>query len=258
MGCVNLSLVTYVLKASLRDKLVISVFAVFLAAISLSVFLSSAAVIETGQAVLTFTASSCRLIGVIALTLFTVFYVRRCFDTHDVEYLLSRPISRVSFVLSHLLGLAVLCAGFAIIACGAVYIVSAGQLNYPGFFQWGVSFLLEIMITVYASFFFSMILSSAVSGTLATFAGYILARMSGQVLGIIDSGAHGGDRIGILEGMMQGSSVIVPRFDLYTQSAWLIYGTDDTVGLWYILMSGLAFLLLVTCAAIWDLLGRNF
>jgi hypothetical protein len=258
MGYVNLSLVAYVLKASLRDKLVISVFAIFCAAISLALFLGSAAVIETGQVVLTFTAGSIRIIGVIALTLFTVFYVRRCFDTHDVEYLLSRPVSRISFVLSHLLGLAILCMGFAVIACGAIYIASAGQLDSYGFGLWGVSFLLEMMIIVYAAFFFSMVLSSAVSGTLATFSGYILARMSGQVLGIIDSGTHGGEQIGLLEGIMQGSSVIVPRFDLYTQSAWLIYGPDQTIAFGYIVISGLAFLLLITCAAIWDLIGRDF
>ena len=258
MSFLSLSLVTYVLKASLRDKLVISVFSIFIAAVSLSLFLSSAVVIETGETMITFVASSLRLLGILALILFTVFYVRRSFDTHDVEYLLSRPITRVSFAISHLIGLSILCFGFTVLSCGTLYFVSSGKIDGLGFFLWAVSFLMETVIVVHAAFFFSMVLSSAVSGTLATLAGYLLARMSGQVLGIIDAGTHGGEKLGFLEGIMQASSVIVPRFDLYTQSSWLIYGPSDMVSFPYILLSGFAFILLIMCAAIWDLLGRDF
>ena len=51
---------------------------------------------------LSYTAGGLRIIGVLSLVLFISFYIRRAFDTKDVDLNLTRPVSRVSFLLSHI------------------------------------------------------------------------------------------------------------------------------------------------------------
>jgi hypothetical protein len=102
-----------------------------------------------------------------------------------------------------------------------------------------------------------MVLSSAVSATLATLAAYMFARMSGPVLGIIDTGDHG-VLFETLGRILEASSVIVPRFDLFAQSKWLIYGPGEVIGYPYIIGVGAAFTMLIICATLFDLLRREF
>ena len=257
MALFNSPLILYVLRASIRDKLILSLIVFFVVAVSLSIFIGSSAITEPDAAILTFIASSARFIGVLSLVLFVVFYLRRAYETHDIEYLLSRPISRISFIISHLLALSVLSILFAFVISAGVILFGSSFINYEGFMVWSISLTLEFMIVSYAAFFFAMVLSSAVTSTMATFAGYTLARMSGQVLGIIDAGGHS-DLFEVLGKLMEGASVIVPRFDLFSQSAWLLYGPDENIGLFFILAHGILFLFLIACASIFDLLKKEF
>jgi len=94
-------LVTYVLMAALRDRLIVSLIVLVAVGTSLSVFIGSSAILEKDQFALVFAAAGLRFAGVAGLVLFTVFYVRRAFDTKDIEFLLARPVSRFSFLFSH-------------------------------------------------------------------------------------------------------------------------------------------------------------
>ncbi len=257
MSFLNIPLTFYVLKASVRDKLVLSLMLFFIAAVSMSLFIGSSAVTEPDAAILTFIASSARFIAVISLILFVVFYVRRAYETHDIEYLLSRPINRISFITSHLFALSILSICFSFFIAAGIFLYASSFINGDGFMLWFISLTLEFMIVSYAAFFFSMVLPSAVTGTMATLAGYILARMSGQILNIIDAG-NNGEIFGVLGKIMEASSVIVPRFDLFSQSAWLLYGPDANISLIFILLHGILFSLLIGCAAIFDLLRKEF
>jgi hypothetical protein len=81
--------------------------------------------------------------------------------------------------------------------------------------------------------------------------------MSGQVLTIIDAGAPS-DFFDFMGKIMEASSVIVPRLDLLTQSAWLIHGPDQQIGALFIILHSVLFLFVVGCAAIFDLLRKEF
>ena len=257
MSFLSLPLISYVIKASIKDKLILSLILVLCASVSLAVFIGSAAVVEPEAATLTFIAGSARLVGVISLTLFVVFYVRRSYETHDIEYLLSRPISRIAFVSSHLIALAVLSAIFMAAISIGIFLFGKNFINIDGFIYWSVSLFLEFMIISFASLFFAMVLPSAVTATMATFAGYTLARMSGQVLNIIDTDSYSGS-YQILGKIMESASVIVPRFDLFSQSAWLIYGPAANISLMFIVFHGVTFCFLIAFSSIFDLLRKEF
>ncbi|MCB9988874.1 MAG: hypothetical protein H6868_06015 [Rhodospirillales bacterium] len=249
---ISLPLVGYVLKAAVRDRLFLSLVVLVVIGTSLSIFLGSAAIVEADRFALVFAASGLRLAGVVGLVLFVVFYLRRSFDHKDVEYLLSRSVSRTAFLLSHALALSVLALFMTVLVCGGVFAV-APHLVATGYVLWSLSLLVEFIIMAFAALFFAMVLSSPTTAALATLALYVLARIIGQILGIIDEY----NNLPIMERTMEVISMVVPRLDLLAQSSWLVYG-DATLSPVFVMAQGLFYGGLLIAAALFDLKRRQF
>ncbi|MBP7721739.1 MAG: hypothetical protein KA155_04290 [Alphaproteobacteria bacterium] len=248
-------LVLYVLTAALRDRLVMAMIITLVVGTSLAVFLGSAAIAEKQQFALVFAGAGLRLAGVLGLVLFTVFFIRRSFDARDVDFILSRPVSRVEFLLSYAAGLSLLALGMAAAQTLCLYIIG-GNLFGPSHISWAVSIAFENIIMVNAALFFSMILSSAATAATATAGFYILARLMGQLLGIIDSTGKGTFIYNLMEYILQAISAVMPRLDLMAQTSWLIYG--EAVEISSILLQGAIFTILIITAALIDLVRRQF
>lgn len=252
----NLSLVKYVLTAALRDRLILSLIILLLLGSSLSVFLGSGAVTEQDYFSTVFAAGGLRFLGVCGLVLFVVFFMRRSFESRNVEYLLSRPIGRVQFLLSYAVAfslLAILLGGAQAICLYAI----GPHLFGSGHLLWVCSIMIENLIMVNTALFFSMFLSSAATGAMATLAFYVLARMMGQVLGIIDQGPEFYD-LHILELAVQMVSAVTPRLDLMGQTSWLIYGPEQGISYLFIFAQGIVFSFLILIASMLDLMRRQF
>ncbi len=249
-------LVRYVLTAAVRDRLVLSLLVLMGLAVALSVFMGSSAVIERDQFTAVYTAGSVRMINALALVLFVVFFVRRSFDSRDVEFMLSRPVSRIAFILSYAGGFSLMALFFGLVSGVCLYGVSP-NLNYTGVVYWTVSLMMENMVMVNTAFFFSMVLTSSATGAFATFGFYVLARMMSQILGIIDSGKHF-LHTQVLQTIMQIVSVFMPRLDLMAQTSWLLYGPDASVNLAFVLGQGAVYTALIVLAALVDLRFRQF
>ena len=250
-------LVTYVLMAALRDRLIISLVILVATGASLAVFIGSSAVVEKSLFAAVFTAAGLRFAGVAGLVLFIVFYMRRAFDTKDVEFLLARPLSRPAFLLSHAAAFSVL----AIFVAGAVVIAVAVMLpqgtGLDALALWGASLAVEFIIMANAALFFSMVLSSAVGGVLATGGLYVLARLMGEILGVLGV-AQPLPLYSLLSYVMKTVALIVPRLDLMGQTSWLIYGVGGGVNISFVLMQGVIYSSLLVCAALVDLIRRQF
>lgn len=252
----SLTVVSYIFKAAIRDKIVLSFSFIMVLCLCLSFFLGGSAVTEKSQFVLVFTAGSMRIAGMLGLVLFVTFFIRRSFETRDVEYMLSRPISRVSFILSHSLAfslLAIIISAFI----GAVVSVSAEEHISVSCLLWFASIVIEYIIMVNVAMFFSMVLSSASASALITVAFYVLARLIGQLLGIVESSIIHGvyEHMGYV---FQVISIIVPRIDLMGQTSWLVYGDVDPLWFAKIAVQGLVFTFLVVWASVVDLVRRQF
>lgn len=250
-------LVRYVLMAALRDRLVISLGLFVIVGACLSIFLGSAALIEFDQFSRVFAAGGLRFAGVVGLVLFVVFHIRRSFDNRDVDFLLSRPLSRTGFLLSHAIAFTIL-AVFLSLAIGvAILVVSPGVLGI-GHALWILSLTVEFIIIVNTALFFSMVLTSAAGSAMAVFGLYVLARLMGQLLGI--AGKQGDSFFSpIFEGVMNMVSMVVPRLDLMAQTTWLIY--PDSIGevnFTFVIFQGLIYTGLIICAALIDLRRRQF
>lgn len=251
-------LVRYVLTAALRDRLVIALVLAILVGSSLSVFLGTSAIIEDAQFSLVFASGGLRFVGVMGLILFVVFYVRRSFDARDVEFLLSRPITRTGFIFSHALALSILAVAIGLAVGLGVLMIYPKILGQGGYGLWLVSITVEFIIMANASFFFAMVLSSAAASALAVFGLYILARLMGQLLGIAEA-SQGTPFFEALDGIMYGVSMVVPRLDLLGQTTWLIYpDMPRDIGFGFVLIQGAVYSALLICAALIDLKKRQF
>jgi hypothetical protein len=250
-------LIKYILTAALRDRLLLVLLLMMVVGGSLSVFLGSSAITESDRFALVFASSGLRLGGVIGLVLFVVFYVRRAFDSRDVEFLLSRPLSRVTFISSHAVSFSLLALLVALVVIFSICMVSVHHIQ-PGVLLWGLSLAAELIIMANAALFFSMILPSATAGAMATFALYVLGRLMGELLGIVYSGSYT-PGYHVMAVAMKTVSVIAPRLDLMAQSSWLIYGPGgDAINPGYVFMQGVIYSLLLIVAALVDMVRRQF
>jgi len=249
-------LILYILKAAVRDRLIFALVILLLGASSLSVFLGSAAVVEKTSFVAVYAAVSIRALDVFGLVLFAVFFIRRSFDVRDVEFMLARPIGRISFLLSYAAGFSLLAALISVVSVVFVCALTPQMLS-SGHALWFLSLLFENIIMINVALFFSMVLSSAATASFATFGFYVLARMMSQILGIIDAKTHL-MHTEILQTVMQTVSMVMPRLDLFTQTSWLVYGPDPEIGWVFITAQGIIYSALILAASCLDLRRRQF
>lgn len=258
MSLISIPLSLYALKASIRDKLILAMILALAITCSLSIFMGSNAVTEQDQFSTVFAASGVRMVTILGLVVFVVFFIRRSFEAKDIEFLLSRPLSRVQFIASYALAFTVLSLTMAGAETLSLYILS-GQKIGAGLSYWAVSILIENTVMVMAALFFAMILSSAATASMACFGLYALARMMGQILGALDAGvAKTLPFADLLGGVMQAVSIIIPRLDLMAQTSWLIYGPENAVNFGFTLLQSIVFVFFVFAASCLDLIRREF
>jgi len=251
-----LMLVQYVVTAAIRDKLIISIFLLLIMAVSLSIFMGSAATTERDQFAAVFSAGSIRILNAAGLILFIVFFIRRSFETRDIEFMLSRPVGRLTLVMSYAAGFSIIAVLLGVTSGLCVYALSP-HLFSEGHILWTISLIAENIIIANAALFFSMVLTSAASGAFATLGFYVLARMMSQILGIIDSG-KGIMEIKFLEQIMQLISALMPRLDLMAQTSWLIYGKEDQIGYLFVVSQCVIYSGVILLAALIDMRRRQF
>lgn len=249
-------LITHALKAAIRDKMILTLIVALAVTCSLSVFMGSVAVIEQDQFSIVFAASGIRFAVVFGLILFVVFYIRRSFDAKDVEFLLCRPLTRIQFLLSYSLAFIIL-ALIMTVAQGLCVYVLGGQSFGEGHFLWLASIAAENIIMVGTALFFSMILSSAATASMACLGFYALTRMMGQILGVIDAGVPFPGST-LLSYLMQAISIVMPRLDLMGQTSWLVYGVGDKVDLSFVFLQAVIFSIFIFLASAIDLVRRQF
>ena len=249
-------LVKYILTAAVRDRLLLGFLLLVGTGISLSLFLGSSALTEKEQFSIVFAAGGLRIGGLLMLVLFIVFYLQKSFETRDVEYLLSRPLSRLQFLLAHSLAFSILATLIAFCTTLAIMAMPSGG-SIEGHVLWGLSIWIELIVIGNIALFFALVLSSAVTATLMSIAFYVLARLIGGILGIIEAGTSSG-MASFLEKIMLAISVVTPRLDLMGQTSWLLYGIDGVISWPFIILQGIIFCGLVLMAALLDLNRRQF
>lgn len=272
---ISKALVKYVLTAAMRDRLMITLVLMIFLGAALAVFMGSSSILEKSAFAIVFGAGGLRFLGVLGLVLFCCFYIRRSFESKEVEFLLSRPLTRPAFLASHAAAFSVLAVVIALVVTGVV--AALGRPPTEGLLVWGSSLITEFSIMAVASLFFSMVLSSAAGSALATLGLYALARMVGTLLGVLNVAPENWF-FAVIGNIMKLVSIVTPRLDLMGQTSWLVYGVDTERSMkllqdasayagWmashlgllgFIVLQGVLFAALLLAAAAHDFARRRF
>ncbi|PZQ44678.1 MAG: hypothetical protein DI551_09650 [Micavibrio aeruginosavorus] len=246
----------YILMAAMRDRLFLFILGLIVMIFSLSVFFGNSAIVEKDQFARVFAAFGFRLFGVVSLAMFVITYLRRCFENRDIEYLLSRPIGRLRFVLTHAAAFSTLAAVAALMLGGTTVALETGALH-DGVWLWWLSIGVEFVIMANVAMFFAFVMTSASGCMLVVFAFYLLSRLMGDILGILQGDKLHGVRA-LLAQAMEVISVFCPRLDMMGQTKWILYDMPPDLPLAFVLGQGLVFTALVIAATCIDMNKRQF
>ncbi|MFT6105977.1 MAG: hypothetical protein ACJATL_000191 [Rickettsiales bacterium] len=252
------SILKYILLTAIRDRLYVGLFITLLTAFGISSVLGSASLVEQAQTTISYVAGSSRTIFMVGMILFVCFYVRKTFENREVEFVLSKSISRHSFIFAYLLGF-VLVALIVIIPLSALLFFM--KANVVGLIYWVTSLILESIIIITFSLLSALILRSAVSSVIASLGFYIISRMMGFFVLSVKIPQSLSDFVTldrILNSVLKIISVAFPRLDLYGKSEWLIYGAVNMTDVYIILVQSIIYIPLMIFMAFYDFNRKQF
>jgi ABC-type transport system involved in multi-copper enzyme maturation permease subunit len=245
-----------------RDFLFIGLIAMILTSIFVSTFLGGTALSEQEQMTIAYVSGSTRLILAGGLIIFICFHVKRLFDNKEVEFILAKPISRGSFILSYWIAFAILSIILTCTLSAFVYIFT--KPNFYGLMYWGGSLICEGLLIVAFSMVSALILRSAVASVLSTLCFYFLSRMMGFFVVAIkhpfNTKLPPADYLveWTSEWFLQLTSTLLPRIDLFAKTKWLIYGIENYSELFVFGVQSLVYIPLLLTMAIIDFNRKQF
>ena len=216
----------YILRTGLRDKLYLSIFAFLVCSFSLAIFLGSTSLTEATQTTAAFIAGSSRIIICVGIILFCCLSINRAFENKEVEFILSKAISREQFILAYFFGFAL--SALLIILPLVLVIYTLVPVNKIGLLAWSLSLFAELLIIVSFATLAALILKNSLSAILSTMAFYLISRLMGIfVLAINLPQDFAQVQQRFLPSLLKIISLFFPRLDLFAPSQWLVYGVDD-------------------------------
>ena len=254
----------YTMITATRDWLFLGILIMVMIAAGLSVFFGSNALAEQSHMIASYLSASTRGIIITGLVLFVCFNIRRSFENKEIELMLSKPISRTSFVFSYFIGFSAL--SFVIICPLVMLIILLEQVellqaDLVGVLVWGVSLYLESLIMMAFAFFAALFFKSAISSVFLCIGFYLLSRMFGFFLisvhnpmSLMRSGDIGyyGERI------LYYISIFLPRLDMFAKSEWVVYGIGHAEQISVFMVSAVIYIPLILYMACFDLLRKQF
>lgn len=257
-------IIEYILLTARRDWLFIGIFILIALMIIGATIIGGTSVVEQTQTITALVAGSVRYLMVLGISLFTCFHIKRSFDNREIDFFLSKPITRTKFVLSYLIGISVIL--IAMIAPTIIFMLSVKQLGLfygvnQSYLAWGLSLMLEMIIVASFAIFASLLLKSSIAAMLSTIGFYIFSRVVGYFLIMVNNPVAVGKAtiLGkISANTLWFMSLLFPRLDQFTQSEWLIYGITDWSNYLLFSASALIYIALITLMSLFDFRRHEF
>lgn len=251
------SILKYILKNGLRDRLYLGLLISLIVSFSISIFLGSTMFVEQQQTTSAYIAGSSRAILAVGMILFVCLSVSRAFENKEVEFILSKSISREQFILGYLAGFFI--AAFLIFLPLVATIALLTKVNWLGLSIWSATLLTELLIIICFSLLASMILKNSFSAIMASFAFYMISRLMGMfVMAIQLPEDLSAAKNNILALILKILSAIFPRLDLFSQSSWLSYGINNFDGIKIIAIQSLIYIPLMIFMSFHDFKRKQF
>lgn len=228
--------------------------AALLAALALAMFLAQVALAETARVQASIAAALLRSAAALLIAAHVVASIAREVNDKVLEFTLAHPLSRPAFYLGKL-------AGYGGAALGLALAFSLPMLAWSGagaVAAWGLSLALELLLVAAAAQFFAMALVQPAAAIAASAGLYLLARTMGAIQAIASGPQSEGSALAAAgRWAVDGVALLLPRLDLATQSAWLLYGMPGGAELGRVLGILLVYVALLAAAGLFDFSRRN-
>lgn len=254
------SILKYILLSGTRDKLYLGLFISLIITFSLSIFLGSTAMTEQQQMTTAYISGLSRGVLVIGTILFVCLSITRAFENKEVEFIISKAISREQFILSYLLGFFVAILMILIPLVVAIFFVT--KADKFGLLIWSLSLFSELMIMISFSLLASLILRNSFSSIMASLGFYILSRLMGVFVLAINLPEDFTKELTFsthsFSIVLKFLSAVFPRLDLFGQSEWLNYGVSNFDNLQIIFIQSLIYIPLMIFMSFHDFKKKQF
>lgn len=248
----------YILLSALKDWLFLALFLAILSSFFVSNLIGYTALSEeTSMQLITFAGTS-RIILACGMIIFICFHINKSFENKEINFILSRNISREKFIFSYWLGFNIISLIFVLQI--AIIIALFSSYNILGCLQWLLSIDLEIMIISTFAILASFILNSAVSSVFLSFGFYLISKLVGFFLNIVllsSANKLYNGFIQVSHFLLKCVSSVIPRLDLFGQTKWLIYGADGYV-LQIVLIQSIIYIPIMFIMAFYDFKRKQF
>ena len=250
------TLARFSLLEALRTRIGLLALSVLVLGLGISWLAGQVAITETAQIQAALTASFLRFAAVFILAAFVVISQARESADKGLDMLLSLPQPRGTYYLGKLMGF-VATGWLLALMFGVPLILFSPAVNV---LPWTISLGLELSLVAAASLFFVMTLTQVPAALAALLGFYVLSRTMAalQLIGgssLIDDQSLAPK---IVRGILDGIAAILPRLDLFTQSAWLTQSTAPTGLLGNIVVQTVIYVVMLTAAGMIDLHRKNF
>jgi ABC-type transport system involved in multi-copper enzyme maturation permease subunit len=244
----------YTLLEALRNRLIWLIVIVIFAAIGLTGFLSELALTEKREIQLALLAALLRFAAIFLLATFVVASMVRESNDKGLELILALPIPRAGYLFGKMAGFAALAVIMAILF-GLLITLLAPPL--PSLL-WTLSLILECWIVI--AFSVLCVLSfNQVMPTLSAVMGFYLLARSITALQLISSQPLNDNTLSqqSISLLIHGLSALLPHFDAYTRTDWLVYHTGNWATILPLLEQSAIYLVFLSGAALFDLYRKN-
>lgn len=252
-----LPIIKYIILNGIRDRLYIGLMILIIASFCLSIIIGSTFMIEQSQTTIIFSAAITRLFFVIGFILFVCITLNRSFENKEIEFIISKSISRYKIIFSYILGYIISALIILIPLILTLFIIS--NINVTGLLIWSYTMLLEALIIIIFSIVAALILNNIFTSILTAISFYALSRLVGVFVltANIPENIQQFSNDSMLS-VLKIISVIFPRIDLFSQSEWLIYGINNIEQIQIISLQAIIYTLLLSLMAFYDFKRKQF
>jgi len=239
---------------ALRSRMLWLVGVLLLLAAASAAFLQQVALIETARVQAAIIAALLRGCAAFLVASFVVMSMVREFNDKVLELMLAQPWPRAAYLFGKLVGFsAAALALAAIVSAPLAFFAPPARVAL-----WGLSLACELVILASMSLFCVITLSHVVPALAAVLGFYLLGRSMAaiEIIARATEAQTWTDRAS--NWLVQGIAAILPRFDLMTQTAWLVDAPPSVAMVGSVLAQAAIYTALLVTAAQFDLHRQNF
>jgi ABC-type transport system involved in multi-copper enzyme maturation permease subunit len=243
----------YSIWEAIRDKFLIFIFAGMAGFFLVSLFIGELAITEGAITQAAILGSALRLFSVFTIGLFVITSMIREFNDKGFELILSHPVPRFSYYFGKFAGFSfvALIVAFICICCLCFYVPFSAALI------WSLSLFCELLIIISLSLLCVFSFNSITISFSIVMAFYLLSRSIEAIQLISDSPivAIGSMSHKFMNGLLDVIAYLIPDLNKFTQTDWLIYGSEYNFSM--VVAQTLIYVILLSCVSLFDLYRKE-